>query len=100
MGWYLILPLSKIEVCSSLRIDGKTLIRVNNHAEESRIGIDKLGFVSNLKIVKYRRIIKIGQVRHVFALFELGRVDLSKFLILEDFFLKREIMILVIHNKL
>ena len=83
-----------------MRVDGKTLLRVNNHTEESRIGIDKLGLVSNLKIVKYRRIVKIGQVRHVFALFELGRVDLSKLLILEDFFLKREIMILVIHTKL
>ena len=90
MRGYLILSLSKIDVSSSLRVDGESLIWVHNHTEESRISIDQFGLVSNLQIMEDRCIIKIGQIRHVFTFLELWRIALSKFFILKDFFLNKK----------
>ena len=47
------------------------------HNEEARVGVDHFGLVSGLQIPEDRSIVEEGQVDHVLALLELGRVDLA-----------------------
>merc|ERR1739844_616459 len=87
MRWNLISSLSKIQLYYSWCVDGVSLVRINNDTEKARIGVDKFGLESNVQIVEDRRIIKIGQICHVFNLFELPWVDLADFGGFENFFL-------------
>ena len=69
-------------------IDGVPLVGVNDNTEEARVGVDELGLEADLQVVEHRGIIQVSQVGHVLALLKLGRIDLTKFLRLENFFLK------------
>ena len=56
-------------------VDWVTLVRVDNHNEESRIGVDHLRLVAGLQVPEDRGIVEVGQVDHVLALLKLRRVD-------------------------
>ena len=73
----------------------KPFVGVHHHTEEARVGVDELGLVTDLQVVEDRGIIEEGQVGHVFALLELGRVDLPNLSRLEHFFLKKNISITI-----
>ena len=91
MRWNLISSLSKIQLYTRGCVDWISLVRIDDDTKEARIGVDKFGLESNVQIVEDRRIIKIGQICHVFNLFELPWVDLADFGGFENFFLLGEI---------
>ena len=43
---YLIPPLSKVDLDGGGSVDGEPLVRVDGHAEETRVGVDQLAHVS------------------------------------------------------
>ena len=96
MRWNLISSLSKIQLYTRGCVDWISLVRIDDDTKEARIGVDKFGLESYIQIVKDRCIIKIGQICHVFNLFELPWVDLANFGGFEDLFLLREITIVYI----
>ena len=56
-------------------VDWVPLVRVDNHNEKPRIGVDHLGLVAGLQVPEDRGIVEVGQVDHVLALLKLRRVD-------------------------
>ena len=53
--------------------------------------VDQLGGVARLQVPEDGRLVEVGQVGHVLALLELGRVDLRDQLALDRLFLQAEI---------
>ena len=72
---YLVPPLSKVDLANPVGVDGVPLVGVNHDHEEARVGVDHLALVAGLQVPEDRSVIEIGQVDHVLALLELGRVD-------------------------
>ena len=52
--------------------------------------VDHFGLVARLEVPQHRRLVQVGQVGHVLALLELGRVHLGDLVALEALFLKEE----------
>merc|ERR1711881_234122 len=77
MGWDLITPLSKIDLGAPEGVERITLVGVDDNHEKTRVSMDQLALVASLQIPEDRSIIEEGQVDHVLALLELGRVDLA-----------------------
>jgi len=73
----LITPLAKVDLRHPVGVDGVTLVGVDNHHKQTRVGVDHLGLVTGLQVPEDRSVIKEGQVDHVLALLKLGRVDLA-----------------------
>ena len=42
----LVPPLSKVDLDGGGRVDGEPLVRVDGHAEETRVGVDQFAHVS------------------------------------------------------
>ena len=80
-------PLAQVDLDNRLGVDGETLVGVDDHAEKARVGVDKPGLEPDLQVVEDGSVIEVGQVGHVLTLLELGRIDLTNLIILEDFFL-------------
>ena len=72
---------------ASLRINQIYLVRVDSDTEEARVGVDKLVDISDPQVPQDGGIIEVGQVGHVNATVELGRVDLSDLVLLPDLLL-------------
>ena len=72
---------------ASEKINQIYLVRVDSDTEEARVGVDKLVDISNPQVPQDRGVIEVGQVGHVNAAVELGRVDLSNLVLLPDLFL-------------
>ena len=72
---------------ASLRINQIYLVRVDSDTEEARVGVDKLVDISDPQVPQDGGIIEVGQVGHVNAAVELGRVDLSDLVLLPDLLL-------------
>merc|ERR1719266_2725969 len=77
MGWDLVPPLAKIDLGDPVGVERVTLVGVDNNHEETRVGVDHLALVTGLEIPEDGSIVEEGQVDHVLALLELGRVDLA-----------------------
>jgi len=73
----LITPLAQVDLGHPGSVDGVTLVGVDNHHKQTRVGVDHLGLVTGLQVPEDRSVIKEGQVDHVLALLKLGRVDLA-----------------------
>jgi hypothetical protein len=80
--------LSEVQLHYRWGVDREPLVRVNNDTEQARVGVDKLGLVPGLQVVKDGCVIKVSQIGHVFAFFKLRWIDLSNISRLEHFFLK------------
>ena len=50
--------------------------------------VNHLGLVTRFQVPQHRGLVEVGQVGHVLALFELGRVHLGDLVALQDLFLK------------
>ena len=87
MRWDFIPPLAQVQLDHSWGVDGEPLVRVDDNAEEARVGVDKLGLVPGFQVVEDGGVVQEGQVGHVVALLELGRVDGPTLLGLERLFL-------------
>ena len=85
----LVPPLTEVNLTYPVGIQWVTLVWVNYNHKQTRVGVDQLGLVASLQVPEDRGIVKICKVDHVLAFLKLGRVDLTNFLGLEDFFLKR-----------
>jgi hypothetical protein len=83
-------PLANVPFDDSLGVDRIPLVGVDDNAEQARVGVDELGFVTDLQVVEDRGIIQEGQVGHVFTFLKLGRVDLPNLLRWKNFFLKKQ----------
>ena len=92
MRWNLVSSLAKIKLYTGGCVNRVSLVWIDDNTKEARIGVDKFGLESYIQIVEDRRIIKIGQICHVFNLFKFSWVDLANFGGFEDLFLLREIM--------
>jgi hypothetical protein len=57
MGWDFIPPLAYIHPDNSFSVDWKTLVGVNNHTEQARIGVDHLGLEAHFQVVEDRCVI-------------------------------------------
>merc|ERR1719266_2414346 len=77
MGWHLVPPLTKIDLGHPVGVERVTLVGVDNNHEETRVGVDHLALVAGLQVPEDASIVEEGQVDHVLALLELGRVDLA-----------------------
>merc|ERR1711899_147185 len=80
MGWALVPPLAKVDLAHPVGVKRVTLVGVDNHNEETGVGVDQLGLVAGLQVPEDGGVVEVGQVDHVLALLELGRVhtaDLS-----------------------
>merc|ERR1719328_702165 len=75
MGWALVPPLTKIDLAHPVGVERVALVGVDNHDEEARVGVDQLGLVAGLQVPEDGGVVEVGQVDHVLALLELGRVD-------------------------
>ena len=78
MRRHLVSPLSQVHLHHSWGVDGEPLVGVDHHAEQAGVGVDQLGLVPGLQVPEDRGVVQERQVSHVFALLELGRVDLQK----------------------
>ena len=87
MRWDFIPPLAQVQLDHSWGVDGEPLVRVDDNAEEARVGVDKLGLVPGFQVVEDGGVIEEGQVGHVVTLLKLGRVDGPTLLRLERLFL-------------
>ena len=87
MRWDFIPPLAQVQLDHSWGVDGEPLVRVDDNAEEARVGVDKLGLVPGFQVVEDGGVVEEGQVGHVVAFLELGRVDGPALLGLERLFL-------------
>jgi len=79
MRRHFIPPLSEIDLGNPVSVQRITLVGVDNHHKEARVGVDKLGLVACLQVPEDRGIIKEGQVDHVLNLLKLGRVNFAYF---------------------
>ena len=106
----LVPPLAQVDLDRRQRVDRVPLVRVHRHAEQAGVGlqksdiqrtyniakisadtyVDHFGLVARLEVPQHRRLVQVGQVGHVLALFELGRVHLGDLVALEALFLKEE----------
>merc|ERR1719412_967422 len=77
MGWDFITPLAKVDLGAPEGVDRITLVGVDDNHEKTRVSMDQLALVASLQIPEDRSIVEEGQVDHVLALLELGRVDLA-----------------------
>merc|ERR1719346_395707 len=77
MGRDLITPLAKIDLAHSVSVKRVTLVRVDHNHEQAGVGVDHLGLVTGLQVPEDGGVVEEGQVDHVLALLELGRVDLA-----------------------
>merc|ERR1719210_1120606 len=75
MGWALVPPLTKVDLAHPVGVERVALVGVDNHDEEARVGVDQLGLVAGLQVPEDGGVVEVGQVDHVLALLELGRVD-------------------------
>ena len=53
------------------------LVRVDGNTEEAGVCVDQLVDISDLQVPKDGGVVEVGQVGHVLAAVELGRVDLA-----------------------
>merc|ERR1719494_880230 len=83
MGWALVPPLAKVDLAHPVGVKRVTLVRVDDHDEEARVGVDQLGLVPGLQVPEDGGVVEVGQVDHVLALLELGRVDTTNLASLE-----------------
>ena len=60
------------------------LVWVDRYTEEAGVRVDQLVDVSDPQVPQHRRVVQVGQVGHVLAAVELGRVDLPNQVLLED----------------
>jgi len=86
-------PLANVPFDDSLGVDRIPLVGVDDNAEQARVGVDELGFVTDLQVVEDRGIIQESQIGHVLAFLKLGRVDLANLSRWKDFFLQKKISI-------
>ena len=63
------------------------LVGVDGNTEEARVGVDQLVHVSDPQVPQHRRVVEVGQVGHVLAAVELGRVHLAHQVLLEHLLL-------------
>merc|ERR1712004_846095 len=83
MGWALVPPLAKVDLAHPVRVEWVALVGVDNHDEETGVGVDQLGLVAGLQVPEDGRVVEVSQVDHVLALLELGRVDTADLASLE-----------------
>merc|ERR1712223_2278739 len=74
VGGHFVPPLAKVDFAHPVGVDRVTLVRVHHNYEETRVGVDHLGLVASLQVPEDGGIVEEGQVDHVLALLELGRV--------------------------
>ena len=74
----------RITMCSPVAY---YLVRVHGNAEEAGVGVDQLVDVSDPQVPEDRGVVEVGQIGHVLAAVELGRVDLTDQVLLEDLLL-------------
>merc|ERR1719403_543356 len=89
MGWALVPPLAKVDLAHPVGVKRVALVRVDNHDEETGVGVDQLGLVAGLQVPEDGGVVEVGQVDHVLALLELGRVDTANLASLEGELLVR-----------
>merc|ERR1712107_251467 len=89
MGWALVPPLTKVDLAHPVGVKRVTLVRVDDHDEEAGVGVDQLGLVAGLQVPEDGGVVEVGQVDHVLALLELGRVDAANLASLESELLVR-----------
>ena len=89
MRWALLSPQAHVDLHGTLGVDGEANIGIDGNTEEARIGVDKLIDVPNHRVPQDTSIIQICQTSHIIRAVELGRVDLTNLVLLEDFDLKR-----------
>merc|ERR1711892_383638 len=70
----LVPPLSKVYLADPVGVDGVPLVGVHHNNEETGVGVDHLSLVASLQVPEDRGVVEEGQVDHVHALLELGRV--------------------------
>merc|ERR1719210_153000 len=75
MGWALVPPLTKVDLAHPVGVERVTLVGVDNHDEETGVGVDQLRLVPGLQVPEDGGVVEVSQVDHVLALLELGRVD-------------------------
>merc|ERR1719464_1822913 len=85
MRWALLSPQAHVDLHGTLGVDGEANIGIDGNAEEARIGVDKLIDVPNHRVPQDTSIIQICQTSHIIRAVELGRVDLTNLVLLEDF---------------
>lgn len=85
MGWDFVTTLANVHLDDTLGVDRETLVRVDSHAEETGVGVDKLVGITGFQVPKHRGIIKVGQVGHVLAFLVFGGVHLTALIFLKGF---------------
>ena len=88
-------PLANVDLHGSLGVDGEPLVRINGNAEETRVGVDELILVPDNRVPQDTSIIEVCQSRHIVRAVKLGRVDLANLILLEDFFLNKNVIFLL-----
>uniref|UniRef100_A0A2M4DMR2 Uncharacterized protein n=1 Tax=Anopheles darlingi TaxID=43151 RepID=A0A2M4DMR2_ANODA len=77
MGRHFITALATVHLGATVGIQRVTLVRVDDNAEQARVGVDKLSVVSLSQVMEHRGIVKIRQVGHILAFLVFRWVDLG-----------------------
>merc|ERR1712012_213266 len=83
LGRALVPPLAQVDLAHPVGVEGVPLVRVDDNHEQARVGVDQLGLVAGLQVPEDGSVVEVGQVDHVLALLELGRVDATDLASLE-----------------
>ena len=59
---HFITPLALVNLDHTVGVDGIALVRVDDHTEETRVGVNEPGYVASLQVVQHRGIVQVGQV--------------------------------------
>ena len=71
---YLVAAFAQVNLANPVRVQRVPLVRVDNHHKEAGIRMDHLRLVTGLQVPEDRGVVEEGQVDHVLALLELGRI--------------------------
>jgi len=77
VGWHFITPLATVQFGTPKRVDRETLVRVDGHAEETRVSINQLDVITLSKVMKDAGFVEECEIGHVFNLLELGWIHLA-----------------------
>jgi hypothetical protein len=77
-------PHAHVDFHGTLGINGESLVGVDGNTEETRVGVDELILIPNNRVPQDASIIQICQTSHILRAVELGGIDLTDLILLED----------------
>jgi hypothetical protein len=84
VGRLLIATTATIAIDGETVVDGESLVRIQHHKEETRVGVDNVTVVTNAKVVEHTSLVQVTELGAILHTIELGGVTLEGVLLLDS----------------